>query len=259
MRTEDAPCSLRAIDAEALGERPLSEAERRALANDSETRRRFEEHRRRQAEFLQRFPSFESLSSATRASQRDSVRAGPRLRLAIVPLTAAAALAIVALLSHRQLDERQGNEGIKGTPAMPLDMAVVREDVARPFAGQAVREGDKLIFRSRLAVEYLSIFSLEASGRVQAIVIAQDKRQSLAVHLPPYAQISQGIEVDSYPGRERIVAVASATPLLAEHIAAWLRTSYAAMGPEKRATLALGPPPFPAQVATWLLEKDATP
>lgn len=256
MRTEDQPCSLQAIDAEALGERPLSEAERSALANDSEKRRRFEEHRQRQAEFLRRFPSFQSLSSAARASH--SAKAGSRLRLAIVPLTAAAALAVVLISQHRP-HEPQGNEGIKGTPVMPLEMAVVHEEVARPFTGQAVHEGDKLIFRSRVVVDYLSIFSLEASGRVQAIVTAQDKMQSLAVHLPPNAQISQGIEVDSYPGRERIVAVASATPLLAEHIATWLRTSYAAMGPEKRATLPLGPPPFSAQVATWLLEKDGTP
>ncbi len=53
--------------------------------------------------------------------------------------------------------------------------------------------------------------------------------------------------------------VASAAPLSAERIADWLRTSYAAMVPEQRELLPLGPPPFTAQVTTWLLEKEDTP
>jgi hypothetical protein len=261
MRTENQSCSMFAIDAEALGERPLSEAERTTLTNDPERRRRFDEHRARQAEFLRRFPTLESLSSATRQSPQ---RSGNRLlRLAVVPLAAAAVLALVVLLPKTH--QRQADDGIKGTLPLPLEMAVVRQGVARAFVGQAVHQGDKLIFRTRVAVDYLSIFSLEASGRVQAIVIGRaqgdkdENGQSLAVHLPPNAPCPQAIEIDNYPGRERIVAVASAAPLPAERIASWLRSSYAAMPSEGRELLPLGPPPFTAQVTTWLLEKETTP
>jgi hypothetical protein len=248
-----------AIDAEALGERPLSEVQRTSLEVDPQRRRQLAEHRRRQEAFLSRFPTFESLSAAAGENQRRSANPRSRLRLAIVPLTAAAVLALIALLPRHEPHERQGDERIKGASLVPLEMAVVREGVALPFAGQAVREGDKLIFRARVAVDYLSIFSLEASGRVQAILIDRAQNEtvhSLAVHLPPNAQLAQGIEVDSYTGRERIVAVASAAPLPAERIADWLRTSYAAMSTEGRAALPLASPPFAAQVTTWLLDKD---
>ncbi len=254
MRNDNVPCSMLAIDAAALGERSLSEAERGLLAHDAQRRRRVDEHRERQKEFLRRFPTFESLRAVVAESKRSSDRARSRLRYAILPLSAAAVLVLVILLPWQQ---RYGNEGIKGAPSMALDMAVVREGVARPFAGQAVREGDTLIFRTRVAIDYLSIFSLEASGRVQAIVVDHDeKRQSLPVRLPPNASCPQSVEVDGYSGRERIVAVASSAPLPAERIAEWLRTSYAAMNPEGHETLILGPPPFAARVTTWLLKKE---
>lgn len=253
MRTEDQRCSFLALDAEAMGERPLSETERSSLANDPERRRGLDEHRRQQRDFLRRFPTLANLSAATRAEQRRPAPVRNRLHLALVPLAVAAVLALV-------VSRPQENERIKGTTVMPLEMAVVRAGVARAFVGQAVRAGDKLIFRTRIAVDYLSIFSLEASGRVQAIVTAHDgNQQSLALHLPPNTPCPQGIEVDDYPGHERIVAVASAVPLPAERIAEWLRASYAAMRPEGRATLPLGPAPFAAQVTAWLLEKETTP
>ena len=260
MRTEKPACSRLAFDAETLGERPLDEAQRQWLAGDPARRRQLDEHRGRQQEFLRRFPSFESLAAVAGARQGRPAPARSRLRFALVPLTAAAVLTLVALLPRNPPHQQQGNESIKGTEVAALDMAVVRGGEARAFTGQAVREGDKLIFRARVAVEYLSIFSLEASGRVQAIVVTPDAQgHSLAVHLPPSAPCPQGIEVDGYSGHERIVAVTSAEPLSAERIAEWLRTSHAAMTPVEREALRLGPPPFPAQVTTWLMEKDGTP
>jgi hypothetical protein len=266
MRLEDEPCSMFAIDAEALGERALSEAEHRSLAKDPERRRRFEEHRQKQEGFLRRFPRFESLSAAARQRQERRGNSLWRLRFAMVPLAAVATLAV--LFAKPGSHSQEGSDRIKGASVSPFEMAVVRGDEARPFTGQAVRQADKLIFRTRAPVDYLSIFSLEASGRVQAIVVAPaqhdkddrgEKGQSLAVHLPPNAPCPQGVEVDGYPGHERIVAVASAAPLPAERIAEWLRLSYAAMTPADRGVLPLPPPPFAAQVSTWLLEKDTSP
>ena len=204
------------------------------------------------ARFLERFPS-EAALVRQRPAPAPVRRSWPAV-LVGAAATAAVVLALVLLPVGPQPPGREGtSERTKGSSWM--EIAVSRGASSFPYAGQPLREGDILVFRYSSPRAYLLLLTLEASGRVR-VLLPVDGRTSMSIQRGAKIRLPQGIELDDYPGPERLIALFSDGPLSAAEVTTEVERRHAALRERARAELALGPLPFPGDSLSWLLSKE---
>jgi hypothetical protein len=175
-------------------------------------------------------------------------------RLTVIGLSAAVAAALVLVVTWRAHWAPDGgpHDRIKGGSLM--EVVVQRDQATAPFEGQPLQQGDVLAFRYSSQRRYLLMATLEARGKVQ-VFYPPDGAQSAPIAAGAKIKLKRGLQLDAYPGPERIVALFSDLPLRAEVVERALLERLQALRGDPRRQLAIDRLALPCDQVSWLIEK----
>jgi hypothetical protein len=180
-------------------------------------------------------------ASAVWAQQ--AVQAAPSARAALPPAkqpvwqrwrwpsaVALAALAILAVRPALAPSERADQIRYKGASAQ-LQVYVRHAGETRALrTGEALSEGDQLAFTYTLAQpQHLLLFGIDDEGTISRYFPEPTLAPSAVLPAGGARQLPVGIQLDSRRGRERLVALFSATPLEEAHARAALSAELRAL------------------------------
>lgn len=215
------------------------------------------------AAFLARFPTLEALrsrrDSRPAAAERRSWSWPTRWKLA---LAGALVTASIAALVFRGVEppERSHVGAVRTKGISTVELGVSHGELALPIEeGFPLGEGDVLVLRYTTQKPYLLLLSLESSGKVNVYITDPARRRSLRIRPGRNLQLKLGVELDAYVGRERIVALLSASPLEVEAVRQSVEQRFHSLQGEERDRLEIGPLPLEAEQFDWLIEKVRKP
>jgi len=136
-----------------------------------------------------------------------------------------------------------------------MEIAVSRADSSFQYDAQPLRSGDVLVFSYSSDRSFLLLLGLEGSGKAR-VLLPPDARASMPIARGARIRLQHGIELDDYPGPERLIALFSDDPLSAETVIAEVQRRHASLEGAARSHLVLGRLPFATDEVSWLLRKE---
>jgi hypothetical protein len=214
--------------------------------------------------FLARYPDESALLARRDLKNQRGTRAEkdtswwPRRPLALGfslagALAIAAAVLVIRANPDSPLKSDEPTERIKGGSSMEL--AIRRDGRSFPYQGERLRPGDVIAFRYTTRQQHLILLSLEATGKIQVFFPA-DAKKSGEIQPGAQIQLTQGFELDTYRGPERIIAIFSDSPLEVDAVTRIVRDRFSSLGSADRAQIKLGQLSLPGDQLSWLIQKD---
>ncbi|MCK6550139.1 hypothetical protein L6R52_30165 [Myxococcota bacterium] len=227
------------------------DAARAHLAACDRCRARVDARRAEDAAFVAATPI-----DARAAAIERRARVEQRGRLRVLAIGAALAASIAgAVVFVPPRGRPTATERMKG--ATIAELFVDRGGEITRWAEQPLAEGDTLVFRYTTTRRHLLVLDVEASGEI-SVIVASLEGTSVPIEPGRDQTAPQGMRLDAYAGRERVIALFSDAPLEAAPLVEALAAHLRALPPEARAKLDLGPLDVDADVASWLLEKEGS-
>lgn len=213
--------------------------------------------RRSNDEFLQRFPAAKDLPRRA-VIELGQANAGVRAwRRWLWPMGAAAlAAALFAVVLIPAVNDETTDAGVRVKGGSIVDVAVARDGNFSPFSDQRLREGDRLAFRYTTTKRFLMVVSLEASGRV-FVVLPAEGSASMPIDPGVRRRLENGVQLDDYPGAERLIALLSDTPLDAAEVQKRVTDAYNGLMAPERETLEIPDLGLGADQLSWLVRKES--
>lgn len=170
----------------------------------------------------------------------------------IVGVFAVAASIAIALALGTPFLFQQDRERMKGDSS--VELWVRRGPEAFRFEAQPLQPDDTLLFRYTSARTHLLVLSAEESGKVQAIV-TDGNGSSMTVAPGSDKTAPAGVKLDTYEGRERIIAVLSNRPLRAAPLIKEIASRLDRAPADKRHLIDIGSLEIEGDQTSWHIEK----
>jgi hypothetical protein len=174
----------------------------------------------------------------------------PRIERSKTPWLAAIAATI--LIGAVLLVPRDRPERAKGSTI--VDLWVNRGGEAFLFEHQPLSRGDTLVFRYTSARRFLIVVDVERSGKISPVIAGPDGA-SIPIEAGSKKTAPQGLRLDDYRGRERVIAIFSDEKVESERLTALVRERFERLTPEDRDRLELGVLGL-GDEASWLISKE---
>jgi len=205
------------------------------------------------ARFLERFPTEAALRRRRPASAARSRRLWPAAAFGSALAAAAGVVLVLSQPARHPASPTAPTERVKGQSIM--EIAVSRADSSFQYDAQPLRSGDVLVFSYSSDRSFLLLLGLEGSGKAR-VLLPPDARASMPIARGARIRLQHGIELDDYPGPERLIALFSDDPLSAETVIAEVQRRHASLEGAARSHLVLGRLPFATDEVSWLLRKE---
>jgi len=215
----------------------------RQIAADPKAQHRLQALDQRDSDFLRAYPSLSSLKAAQRS-------AGPKMPWPALGAVLAAASLLFMVVPFAPDTPRAVRS--KGPSAVQL--AVKSGRIAQPFANQAVRAGQTLVFTYTTEYRYMLVVGLGPEYQVQPWV-HDGQARSIAIEPGIQRLAPQGVLLDDAPGPERVFVILSPDPMRFRHVREQIQQGLDDADGEARRYLDPGPLALDAHIESWLIEK----